>query len=137
MRHGLLTMALCLGLTLAVAVTAAARRDGDDDSRHHAAGEVQHGSGERSNPLVGNPAAIARGKAIFLEKCAVCHGADAKGKVGPNLTDSTWMHGDSDRDLFENISGGLKDEGMPAWGNILDKESIWSVIAYIRSLKGS
>src|SRR4051812_48341400 len=26
------------------------------------------------------------GAAIFAERCAACHGADAKGKIGPDLT---------------------------------------------------
>ena len=41
------------------------------------------------------PAAIAAGKQLFLGEglCMACHGADAKGSLGPNLTDQTWLHG--------------------------------------------
>ncbi len=41
------------------------------------------------------PAMIAKGKTIFTSTglCFACHGMDAKGMVGPNLTDQTWIHG--------------------------------------------
>lgn len=29
----------------------------------------------------------ASGAALFAERCATCHGADARGRNGPNLTD--------------------------------------------------
>jgi mono/diheme cytochrome c family protein len=41
------------------------------------------------------PAMITKGKTIFTSTglCFACHGMDAKGMVGPNLTDQTWIHG--------------------------------------------
>ena len=66
------------------------------------------------------PAAIAQGDSIFHTKglCYACHGTDAKGTVGPNLTDAEWLHGDGslrfhrgDGDLGH--SGGEGQEGRP------------------------
>ncbi len=41
-------------------------------------------------------AAAERGKAVFAEQCAACHGEDAKGNQemgAPNLTDAIWLYG--------------------------------------------
>jgi cytochrome c oxidase cbb3-type subunit 3 len=41
------------------------------------------------------PAAIAQGDSIFHKDgmCYACHGSNAEGAVGPNLTDAEWLHG--------------------------------------------
>ncbi len=89
---------------------------------------------EMKNPYEGMPEAIEQGREIFQEKCSACHGPDAKGSIGPNLTDDEWKYGWSDREVFISISNG-RPNGMPAWGQILSEDDIWKVIAYIRSLK--
>ena len=38
------------------------------------------------NPLQDNAAAIQNGQAIFRARCAGCHGFDARGLSGPDLT---------------------------------------------------
>ena len=44
------------------------------------------GGAQVRNPRDGDPAAIQAGAALFRERCADCHGADAKGVRGPDLT---------------------------------------------------
>src|SRR4029077_1904743 len=39
------------------------------------------------------PAAIAAGEAVYKANCVACHGAELQGGIGPNLVDSTWIHG--------------------------------------------
>jgi|Deesub1362A_J573_1020465.scaffolds.fasta_scaffold00854_7 cytochrome c oxidase cbb3-type subunit 2 len=103
---------------------------------------------ELKNPLAGDPRAIARGRDIFMEHCAMCHGDDAKGDIGPSLVDDVFFYveGDlPDDDYFEVINNGtfegMVEEGrtakggMPPFGEELGKDEIWSVISYIRSLK--
>jgi len=34
---------------------------------------------------------LAAGKAIFTERCSVCHKVDGGGGIGPNLTDKYWI----------------------------------------------
>lgn len=73
------------------------------------------------------------GAQLFKQHCEVCHGAEGKGNIGPDLTDSTWKYGSSDDELFVSISKG-RSGGMPSWENQLSADKIKKLVAYIRSL---
>jgi cytochrome c oxidase cbb3-type subunit 3 len=88
---------------------------------------------EATNPFASNAAAIKEGEKIFDEKCADCHGGDAMGAAGPDLTDDKWIYGGADAEVFTTVSGGRKG-GMPSWKGQLKDEEIWKAISYIRSL---
>jgi cytochrome c oxidase cbb3-type subunit 2 len=85
------------------------------------------------NPFANDRHAALTGKEIFLKHCAVCHGSDAKGAIGPDLTDKEWKYGNSDGDLFTTISKG-RPGGMPNWGTQLGSDNVWKVISYIRTI---
>jgi cytochrome c oxidase cbb3-type subunit 2 len=85
------------------------------------------------NPFAGDKRAALTGKEIFLKHCAVCHGSDAKGVIGPDLTDQEWKYGNSDGDLYTTISEG-RPGGMPNWGTQLGNDNVWKVISYIRTI---
>ena len=57
----------------------------------------------RTNPLQGNATAIKQGKNIYRGRCGVCHGIDAKGYRGSDLTTGDWVHGGSDGQIFQTI----------------------------------
>jgi putative heme-binding domain-containing protein len=63
----------------------------------------------------------------------VCHGIDAKGYRGSDLTSGDWVHGGSDAQIFKTIQSGVAGTEMPGNGNMSDDE-IWMVIAYLRTL---
>ena len=50
----------------------------------------------RNNPLQGNATAIKQGQNIYRGRCGVCHGIDAKGYRGSDLTTGDWVHGGTD-----------------------------------------
>lgn len=89
------------------------------------------------NPFTNDPAAIARGRQMFVAyNCTGCHGFEAKaGLMAPVLTDNYWRYGGSDADVFNSIYEG-RARGMPAWGAILTHQQIWDLVAYIHSLGG-
>jgi cytochrome c oxidase cbb3-type subunit 3 len=92
---------------------------------------------EVSNPLEGNPQAIAEGKRLFVSmNCAGCHGYDAAGGMGPNLTDSYWRYGGVPSSIYKSIFEG-RPQGMPAWGRALPGQDIWKIVAYIQTLGGA
>lgn len=83
------------------------------------------------------PELIAKGKATFDANCVACHGANAQGVIGPNLTDDFWLHGDTIADVEKTISEGVPPKGMPSWGNMLGKEKIIQLVAFIKSIQGT
>jgi putative heme-binding domain-containing protein len=86
-----------------------------------------------TNPKAGDAQAIDAGKNIYRGRCGVCHGIDAKGYRGSDLTSGDWVHGGSDAQIFKTISEGVPGTEMPANPNMSDDE-IWAVMAYLRTL---
>lgn len=95
---------------------------------------------------------VARGRQIYVEKCASCHGRnaegapnwqqpDARGNLPPPPHDDsghTWRHPDAQ--LAEMIRDGLRDPfnqtpelTMPPFKGQLSEEEIAAVIAYFKS----
>jgi cytochrome c oxidase cbb3-type subunit 3 len=87
------------------------------------------------NPYEGNAQAIAMGAKLYLSyNCVDCHGADGSGAMAPTFVDGRWHFGGSAAEVYESIYQGRPD-GMPAWGGLLDRASIWRLTAYVRSLE--
>jgi cytochrome c oxidase cbb3-type subunit 3 len=87
--------------------------------------------------LAGDSQAIAAGKALFAANCAPCHGPQAQGGIGPNLTDNFWLHGNTWTDVVNVITNGVPDKGMIAWKATLNPAKIDQAAAFVLSLKGS
>jgi cytochrome c oxidase cbb3-type subunit 3 len=93
------------------------------------------------NPLARNPQAAKAGAFEFRINCALCHGLGARGGGrGPDLTRAHKRHGDSDADMFRNISQGIPGTAMPANGTNgqgvgMTDEEIWQIVAYLRSVQ--
>ncbi len=97
----------------------------------------------------GKPVSAARGEAIFLDHCALCHGMHGKGdgprsaffdpggQYIPDMTIAQVLAG-RDKELIENIREGLHrlpepSYGMPQFKYILSDEEIKSALAYIKT----
>ena len=87
--------------------------------------------GPARNPREGDPDAIRTGTARFQSGCAECHGIDAKGVFGPDLT-MLWAAGSSDDRIFQTVRRGVPDSSMPA--SRLADDDIWAILAYLRTL---
>lgn len=83
-----------------------------------------------------DPKALADGAALFAQNCAACHGPQAQGVIGPNLTDRYWLHGGKPTDVHHTITNGYVEKGMPAWGKTLGPSRVKLLAAYVISLKG-
>jgi len=84
--------------------------------------------------------AARAGKALWLENCAFCHGADGSGQnwigsfLDPNprdLRDPQFMSSMNREILQQRIENGLKNTSMPAWKHVLNKQQIQQIISYI------
>ena len=90
-----------------------------------------------SSPARGTPRSLEVGAARFAKSCAPCHGAQAQGLIGPNLTDDRWIHGGSVEQVFQSIAKGWPAKGMPPWGRAVKPEELSALVSYVRSLQGS
>ncbi len=81
--------------------------------------------------------AVSEGAATFASTCAACHGAAGEGKIGPNLTDASWLHGGKPEAIYKTISEGVAPKGMPAWGPTLGARKTQQVAAFVLSIKGT
>jgi len=86
---------------------------------------------------VRNQAVLDAGGGRFTRSCAPCHGPNAQGLIGPNLTDDRWIHGGSVEQIFQSVAKGWPAKGMPPWGRALKPEELSAVVSYVRSLQGS
>jgi cytochrome c oxidase cbb3-type subunit III len=80
---------------------------------------------------------LAGGKQTFGLLCSPCHAADGGGIVGPNLTDTYWIHGDKFSDNIRTIWNGVPEKGMITWKNYLKPKEVYAVASYIYTLRGT
>lgn len=93
-------------------------------------------SAELLESLAKDPEALAEGKALFVSNCAVCHQENGAGKIGPNLTDAFWLHGEKPEEIYATIDKGVLAKGMPAWGPTLGAKATQRLAAYTLTLRG-
>jgi mono/diheme cytochrome c family protein len=82
-----------------------------------------------------DPAVIARGLEVLSGTCGgYCHGSEGRGSKAPSLRNRTDL---TPQMLHTTIYFGRKRAGhlMPAWGDTLSEQQIWTVIAGIISLR--
>lgn len=95
---------------------------------------AQQATTPRRNPLEGDEVAIKAGMALFRNRCADCHGVDARGVRSPDLT-QVWASGRTDDGLFQTIRNGVPNTEMPANpAPRTSEQEIWQVLAYLRTL---
>jgi cytochrome c oxidase cbb3-type subunit 3 len=90
---------------------------------------------EQVSALVADANLRRDGQQAFKSNCAVCHGDNAEGKIGPNLTDPFWIHGGAPSAVFAVIRNGVPAKGMPQWGTVLGVRGTQAVAAYVLSLR--
>src|SRR5579872_4650994 len=82
------------------------------------------------------PAArVEEGHKLFQKNCSACHGSEAKGGRGPDLTTGHWKWGASDADILRNILTGISGTQMPAFP--MPEDEGRAIVAWLRSLRSS
>jgi cytochrome c oxidase cbb3-type subunit 3 len=82
--------------------------------------------------------AADRGKVVFAEQCAACHGEAGKGNPelgAPNLTDQVWLYGSDKQAILTTIRTG-RGGRMPSWSGRLDPVMVKALAVYVHSLGG-
>jgi mono/diheme cytochrome c family protein len=95
------------------------------------------------NPAAPTAASIEKGAQLYKKNCEFCHGPKGlgDGKLAPkdvhpaNLTDTEWVRGSTDGEIFAVIANGagpeFKMKGVK--GRVSDPD-IWHIVNYIRTL---
>ena len=127
---------LVISAFLAVALCAAGVTIAHDDDW-----KVPPEAKNMKNPVAPSADGIATGHAIFMDKCANCHGDKGEGD-GPesgmydpppsNLTDAKAMNSMTDGEIFYKITEGRRP--MPSFKNQLSDEQRWLLVNFIRTL---
>ena len=79
---------------------------------------------------------VYKGKQIYDQNCAVCHGAEGKGNQqlgAPNLTDDIWLYGGSQKKIIESIAKG-RNGNMPPHEEFLGEAKVHLLAAYVYNL---
>ena len=97
-------------------------------------------------PEVAADPMLSRGREIYLDRCASCHGPGgrgdgplAKGLTGPaprNLAQEPWKHGDRPEQVVNVIGEGVRDAQMPGWSGTYGPEDLKAVAAYVYQVAG-
>jgi cytochrome c oxidase cbb3-type subunit 3 len=122
----LLALVLALSLPSAVAVAKADAQTlpGPKRSDTHPPGK---------NPHLGNADAIKSGLVLYRVRCGDCHGLDARGYRGPDLTAA--LGGMPDERLFQTIRKGVPGSEMQPSTAIDD--DVLMIIAYLRNMNAA
>jgi quinohemoprotein ethanol dehydrogenase len=80
-------------------------------------------------PLSRAPEALVeKGRVLFADKCAMCHGTNARG----GLKDLRWMSKETHGQIEQIVLGGLRaDKGMPNFSGELTKDDVARIHDYI------
>ena len=76
---------------------------------------------------------VETGRALFQRSCAGCHGDNAKGGRGPDLTSGKWKWGSSDSDIQRAILKGIPGTQMPPFP-MPDAEAK-AIVAFLQSFQ--
>ena len=91
------------------------------------------GAQETENPYTA-PVDERMGERLFATHCGRCHGEDATGDLGPDLTTGTFRHASTDAGLFRVIRQGVDGTEMIGIRPGIARQAVWQLVAYIRSL---
>jgi mono/diheme cytochrome c family protein len=117
------------------------------------------GAGALTPPFLDTPVAarpadsaalVERGRALYAENCAQCHGESGAGDgfgapflvppprdlVAAEYKFRTTSSGGlpTDEDLFRIISRGANGTGMPPWQHLLGDDDRWALVEYVKTL---
>ena len=99
---------------------------------------------DTKSPLKVDDKVLAIGKKVFTDKCQKCHGPKGLGD-GPDadpdhaedmdLTNPKRADRNPDGVVFYKVLNGRRSPKMPAQKDQLSTEQIWSVVAYVQTLR--
>jgi cbb3-type cytochrome c oxidase subunit III len=84
-------------------------------------------------PLAPPRGSAERGRTLFNQECAGCHGSDGKGLIAPALANPVFQRAATDAFIAQTIRVGRENTPMPAFGRAgFGDQEIADVLAYVR-----
>ena len=118
--------AIFLALVILPAVLFAA----DVDAKFH---DAPASAQQTNNPYEGQAAAIKAGETLYARNCLSCHGKLGKGTGNVPALAGDKLASVRPGEIFWFITKGDKDNGMPSWAALPDKQR-WQLVSYVKSL---
>jgi len=97
------------------------------------------------DPTPRRPPSLSRGRAVYAERCAFCHGDGGRGDgpqaatvVGPppaSLADPLVMGDATPVDVYRRVSLGVPGTAMPSFDGVLSDEDRWAVATFVLTLQ--
>jgi glucose/arabinose dehydrogenase len=102
----------------------------DVDTKFHNAPESAQ---KMKNPYAGNEAAAQAGKTLYAKNCLSCHGKQGKGTGNiPSLVNGK-LESVKVGEVFWFVTKGDKDNGMPSWAFLPEKQR-WQIVSYVTTV---
>jgi mono/diheme cytochrome c family protein len=107
--------------------------------------QIPANAAQETNPVPAGPDALKKGRSLYSSKCQRCHGSAGRGD-GPDadpdfrpgdLTDESRASRNPDGVLFYKIWNGRQNPRMPAFKSEMTRPEVWTLIHYVKSLRGS
>ena len=140
-RSAAVSSLLFLGLAI---VAAAASSRSSAPQRSTGGWTLPADAAETRSPLKVDERVLAIGKKVYADKCGKCHGTSGLGD-GPdadpdhaaemNLTNPKRAERNPDGVVFYKVLNGRRSPKMPAFKDQLSTEQVWSVVAYVQTLR--
>jgi len=95
---------------------------------------------QQTNPFASKAETWREAADHFQDHCAVCHGADGRGRTDigqymypqvPDLADPV-VQQMTDGDLFYIIQNGVRWTGMPGWKKEHSADETWKLVSFVR-----
>ena len=132
---GCVGLMIVLSCSVLLAIEPDDKADGDKPADTEAVKSTKSAArASKRNPHT-SASDINQGRNFFRVWCARCHGLDARGAKGPDLTNGVFRHVRNDEELYNVVANGIPGTDMSGFGDggeTAEGEVVWQMVAYIR-----
>jgi mono/diheme cytochrome c family protein len=133
-----------VGLTIAGAATITRTEAAQKPQTSGTGWQLPADADAKTSPLQVDAKVLATGRSVFKDKCTKCHGsaglgdgpdADPEHREDMDLTNPKRADRNADGVVFYKVWNGRRKPKMPAFKDELSEQQVWSVVAYVQTLR--
>lgn len=142
-RTSLAFIVACVLFGAAVAARTQESKPGENESKP-GGWTIPPTAAEEKSPMTATPQLLVAGRALFQKNCQRCHGpkgigdgpdADPDNMADMDLTNPKRASRNPDGVVFYKVWNGRKKPKMPTFSEKLTKEQVWTIVAYVQTLR--